>query len=492
MLFLEHGFSLWNNFWYAGRYSFVNYSILYYPLAAVVGIRLLGVVSISVAALAFAVVTGREFGRPARWSLRAFALVWPGMVIAGAYPFALGAALALLAGWALRSARHWRFALLTILALAASPLAFLLLALLLAGLGIGRRVERRSLVAVAATALLAGAAEVVLLRAFSDGGRYPFPAGELGAGLLFCTFGAALTWRVASARPLRAFFPLYLVACVAAFAVPSELGENVLRLRFAAIPIGLLLVSLRSWRPLLPCLGALALATSWNLTPLRASWSRGTADPAAAAGYWRGTIRYLHAHLSPSYRVEAVDTGGHWPALYLPSAGIPLARGWYRQSDFPQNAILYTRLGRRVYLHWLRSLGVRYVVATSAPPDYSARAEAKLIASGRSGLRVVWRSAHATILAVPAPRRLVTGEGGARVTALEEARIRLDLDRPGSYRIAVRWSPYWHVRGGCIAEGADSMIRVRTTRSGPVDLRFDVDAEGALASLAGRRRELCG
>jgi len=37
-LFLAHGFSLWTNYWYAGRYSFVGYSLLYYPLAAVVGI----------------------------------------------------------------------------------------------------------------------------------------------------------------------------------------------------------------------------------------------------------------------------------------------------------------------------------------------------------------------------------------------------------------------------------------------------------------------
>ena len=42
-LFLEHGFVLWNNFWYAGRYSFVTYSLLYYPLAAILGIRLLAV-----------------------------------------------------------------------------------------------------------------------------------------------------------------------------------------------------------------------------------------------------------------------------------------------------------------------------------------------------------------------------------------------------------------------------------------------------------------
>src|ERR671931_732326 len=55
-LFLEHGFVLWNNFWYAGRYSFVTYSVLYYPLAALIGIKVLAVASIATAALAFAMV----------------------------------------------------------------------------------------------------------------------------------------------------------------------------------------------------------------------------------------------------------------------------------------------------------------------------------------------------------------------------------------------------------------------------------------------------
>src|SRR6058998_3310914 len=61
-LYLQHGFVLWNNFWYAGRYSFVTYSVLYYPLAAVVGIKLLALLSVALAALAFAVVIGREWG----------------------------------------------------------------------------------------------------------------------------------------------------------------------------------------------------------------------------------------------------------------------------------------------------------------------------------------------------------------------------------------------------------------------------------------------
>src|SRR5215203_7166539 len=59
-LFLDHGFALWNNFWYAGRYSFVTYSLLYYPLAALLGIKLLAVTSIATAALAFGVVASRE------------------------------------------------------------------------------------------------------------------------------------------------------------------------------------------------------------------------------------------------------------------------------------------------------------------------------------------------------------------------------------------------------------------------------------------------
>src|SRR5690349_24323377 len=61
-LFLQHGFTLWNNFWYAGRYSFVTYSLIYYPLAAVVGIKLLAVATIAFAALAFAAVAWREWG----------------------------------------------------------------------------------------------------------------------------------------------------------------------------------------------------------------------------------------------------------------------------------------------------------------------------------------------------------------------------------------------------------------------------------------------
>src|ERR1700753_4284112 len=71
-LFLGHGFTLWNNFWYAGRYAFVGYSVLHYPLAALLGIRLLPVLTVALAAGAFALLLEREWGPTAAWPSRCF------------------------------------------------------------------------------------------------------------------------------------------------------------------------------------------------------------------------------------------------------------------------------------------------------------------------------------------------------------------------------------------------------------------------------------
>src|SRR5713226_1125675 len=93
-LFRHHGFVLWDNYWYSGRYTFATYSWVYYPLAVVVGIKLLAALSAGVAAAAFARVVGYQ---PAAL---AFAVVSGAFVLSGAYPFMLGVALALLAlGW---------------------------------------------------------------------------------------------------------------------------------------------------------------------------------------------------------------------------------------------------------------------------------------------------------------------------------------------------------------------------------------------------------
>jgi hypothetical protein len=426
-----------------------------------------------------------------RWSSRTFAVVWAGIVLSAAFPFALGAALALLAIWALQAGKNGRFALLAALTLAASPLAFLLLALVLAGFGVARWRDHSALLVPALIVVGFGSVEALLWRLFPGGGLYPFSPQELAAAVTFCVLGAALTWRVERARALRWVFVVYLAACVTAFLIPSAIGENVARLRYAAVPVAVLLLSLRRWRPLPVCLGALALAASWNVTPIAGQFVKATSDPASKPAYWAQTIAFLHARDTPSYRVEAVDTAGHWGAFFLAEAQIPLARGGFRQDDFPQNKVLYDELGPAAYLHWLRGLGVRYVVLTTAPSDYSAKGEAALLRSGRSGLRPVYREPHVTIFSVPRPRPILTGRWPARVIGLTGTQVLVELSRPGRYRLVVRYSPYWHAENACLDRAPDGMTTIDTRRAGRLQLVFRVDAESALNAVVGRDGQVC-
>lgn len=489
-LFLQHGFALWNNLWYSGRYSFVTYSLVYYPLAGLVGIRILAVATVAIATIAFSALVWRQWGDDARWASRTFALAWAAVVLSGAFPFMLGVAFGLLALCALQSQAGWWFAALVALTAAASPVAFLLLGVVVAGCGLGRA-HSRSLRAPAAVVGLAGLIELALWRIFPSSGRYPFSGEEFLAATAFCALGWLMTRRAERLRTLRLIFPIYFTACLSALVVPSGLGENVCRLRFLATPVAVLAFSLRRWRPVWLAAPVLALALAWNATPLLASYVDARRDPSASATYWQPAIGFLHAHLTPSYRVEAVDTVGHWDAVYLPEAGIPLVRGWFRQDDFPQNTLLYRQPTPRQYLHWLRRLGVRYVVLTRAPLDYSARSEATLLVSGGSGLRAVYRSRTTTVFAVPNPRAILTGPGYPRILALTETHIRIRLTRPGRYRLAVRYSPYWRTSGACVESQPDGMTALVSQRAGVVSLVFDVTIRRAIAALRGASTQTC-
>jgi hypothetical protein len=482
--YLDHGYVLWNNFWYAGRYSFVTYSLLYYPVAALLGIKVLAVASVATAALAFAVVVGREWGPAGRLSSRSFAVLWTGIVLSAAFPFAFGAALALLSLWALQRGRSWQFAALALLTLAASPLAFLLLAILLLGVAIARRDRARRVVPLAAMAI-ATTGQLVLLRLFPGEGTYPFHVLNFAAIVLFCAYGIVLTSGVERARPLRWIFVVYFAACVVAFAVPSALGGNIERLRYAALPVALLLASLRGWRPRWLVVPAIVLTISWNVLPLAKSIAAASTDPAASSSYWAPALTFLRANLSPDYRVEVVDTARHWPAEYLPEAGIPLVRGWYRQDDFPENAILYRDFGARAYRAWLERMAVGYVVLSDAPTDSSSGDEARLLRSGRSGLPVAYRSSHVTVYRVPHPRPLVSGSAPAHVLDFGATEATVLLAAAGTYRIAIRYSPYWSASSGCVVRGPSGMLRLTVPRAEIVDLHFDVSVHRSVEVLTG-------
>jgi hypothetical protein len=482
---LEHGFQIWNNFWYAGRYSFVTYSLIYYPLAALFGIKVLALASIASAATVFSIVMYRQWGSDSRVSSRTFAVLWVGIIGAAAFPFALAMSFALLSIWALQEGRRGRFALGAILTLAASPLAFMLLTIVMAGVVLSRRSIRNVGVPIAIVAACC-AGELLLFRLFGDGGRFPFGTLQLLAGIGFAVLGLVVTRGVATAKPLRGLFWIYLAAVLAAYVVPSSVGSNIERIRYLALPLALIAVALRHWRPLWLVVPVIVLAGVWNMTPIVASFARANTDPEASLAYWQPGIDYLHAHLSPSYRVEVVDTAEHWPAAYLPDAGIPIVRGWYRQSDFPQNELLYDpKLGVARYESWLQRMGVRYVLLADAPADYSSRSEAALIRSGRTHLVPVFSTAHLTVYELPAASPLIVGSGSATVLWMYPARIVAVVDAPGTYRVKVRWSPYWRSSSGCVSKTADGMTRLSVPHAGLVQLSLQLSVGGGLRTLAG-------
>src|SRR3954449_6134213 len=227
----------------------VRYSILYSPLAALLGVWLLAVLTVALSAGAFGLILEREWGNAARWAGRSFALVWPGVILAGEFPFALGAALALLSLVALQSGRRWTGAAFIVLTLAASPVAFVLLAVVLIGIVATRPYGLRGKAVPALAVLLTAAAQVLVMHLFPSG-TLEFPGVEALEATAFCVGLLALVWRLERAQPLRGILIVYLLAVVAVYAIPSGLGHYIGRLRQLALPLALLVAALRRWRPL--------------------------------------------------------------------------------------------------------------------------------------------------------------------------------------------------------------------------------------------------
>jgi hypothetical protein len=423
--FREHGFALWDNSWYSGRYVFVTYSWLAYPLAALLGVKVLFAAAAGLAGGAFARLTNHA---PAVW---AFAVVWGCFALSGALPFALGVAFALVA---LNTRRL--FPLFAALTWAASPLALLLLLVVVAGLRRWR---------AAAFTLPFVALQAALQIAYPNAGHFPFSWQEASAAALFCSGAIAL----ASGR-LRGVFVAWLALIAVSFAFPSVLGENAARLRFMALPLALLVLRERPARLAIPLA---AIAGVYNLSPLYWSFRKGLDERAESAAYWAPAISFLRAHADPNFRVNVLDTVGHWEAVYLPRAGIPITRGWYRQDDFPQNELLYHPLKREAYIRWLREQGVRYVLVPRDRLDYSSKYEPAVART----LRYVVRAGNVEIYELPDATPIAPGARVLRLTHDSITLRRASGSEPQTLRLAIR---------------DDSGGWRRTTRTGTFTLSF--------------------
>jgi hypothetical protein len=489
----DNGWQLWDNFWYSGRYAQINYSLLFYPFAAVAGTTFAVSASCAGAAAAFAALLRRRWPGIATGPAVAFAVLVPLGAVAGTYPFLLGLALAL--GTLLALDLGFRaLALLGILLTAlAHPLALAFLLIVLAAVGAttqGWWRRRGNLAIVVGGALVAGI-QALLLRGFpADGARYPFDPKDALAIAGFCAAGLLLTRGLPDQRPLRAVFVGYAALGAAAFALSSPLGGNAVRLMLLmGVPLLLLPLAARGFRPRGIAVSLLAVALMWQALPAVAGWRTAAESRAQDERFWYPVIAWLESHPDTDHRVQVVATADNWEAYYLARRGVPLARGWFRQDDFPANQALYEDLTPRRYMTWLHRTGVRWVFLPDDPLDYSARREAELLRSGRSGLESVAQIGGWTVYQVPRAVPIATPADGISVLALTSTNITLDVKEPGTYRLRLRYTPYWQVeRGSACAEPREPFgTDLRVDRPGVVRLGFDVRLGTFVGAVFGSR-----
>jgi hypothetical protein len=468
-LFNLHGFLLWDNGWYAGHYL-PDYSLLFPAFGSLVGMRVAGALAAVAAAGAFAVLAERHFGARARLGILWFAAATVSDLAIGRLTYSLGAALGLAALVALQRRRLATCALAAALCAAATPLAGLFV-VFTALVALAERRLRRAAVVLGASALVV---MVGLAVTFGEGGRQPF-----GGRVLVVAVVATLAFVVlmpAEQRLLRIGGLGFLAFTVAAFVVPTALGDNVTRL--AAVFMGpLLACALLVRRPR----GALAIAAGVALVgllvyqwyaPLR-EIRKGDGDRLASAADYSGLLRFLGAHRLPLGRVEVPFTTSHWENAVL-ALRVPLARGWEKQLDTKYDGLFYRRehpLAPGVYHAWLRELAVRYVAVPAVSLDPAARQEVGLIDAGLRFLRPVYRDSLWRVFAVLDP--LPFAAPPAVVTRVGVESLRLRFSAGGSSLVRVRFTPYWLPSRGCVAPGAGGYTFVTAPNAGTVTLSTD-------------------
>lgn len=483
---------LWDNLWYAGDYPLVSYSLLLYLPQEYMGPALAALIAVVISAALFAVLVIGRWGAPARWGSRAFGLLSLGPLFTGGYAYAVGAMVMLLCLIALQHRRHGLGFALGAVTLGVSPLAFVFLGLILTAVWLEhRRFDPRTIVVAAWLAALV-VVQAAIGWLFPSEGVYPFLVGHLLAVLGISVLGIALARRRPETRLIMWLLILWAVGALLLYAVPTPVGDNLARLRYFAFPMLVIAAAAAGWRPRVLVVAALVASFAYGALPdLYEAAKRSDARPTQEA-FWTPAVSFLAANHDPDYRVEVVQTRGRWEAFWIPEAGYPLVRGWYRQVDLAENPVLYKpEITPWEFQSWLRSRAVKYVLLPDTQLDSAgAEAEAELLRSGRSGLELVERRGAWSFYALRDPTPLMTGPGEASITDHDHAQLRGVVSEPGLYTLRVRWMPYWETEGvaDCVAVGPQGKTLVRMSAPGAFSIRatedLDVLAERILAAPA--------
>jgi hypothetical protein len=462
-LFGADGFVIWNNAWYSGHPTW-SYSVLVPPLAWLLSPALLAALSTVLSAALFGPLARGWFGaRAAGWGAIWFGAGVATPMLSGRVTFAAGVTVALATLLAVQRGRPWLGGVLAVLCGLTSPVAGLFLAL--ATFAHALTGARRAGLALTAAALAPLAAASLV---FPDGGKAPFALSAFWPLPLFSlAFCLALPARE---RALRAGALLYALGTVGGVVIPNALGGNVVRLG-ALVGGPLLLCALLATRRRIgvPVVALLVAFAGWQWSAAVRDIAHGSGEPATKASFYKPLNDFLgrarNAGGEP-FRVEIPFTFSHWETADV-SPRFPLTRGWLRGDDVQYNHLFYGGvLNAATFRAWLSEHAVRFVAVAHAKPDYSARAELRLIASGLPYLRPVWSSRDWRVYEVTAPHAMALG---AQVLSLGGDDVRLRFAAAGSAIVRVRWTPYWRAPGACV-ERAGEWTRVVASRAGDIRL----------------------
>ena len=490
-LFKQAGLAIWNGSWYGGHYT-LTYSVLFPPLAALLGPQVVGTLAVVSSSYLFDRLVRDRWGVEARWATLWFAAGVVTLLADGQLTFALGVAFGLASLRALQTGRSGLAALAAVACALGSPVA----AVFLAGVVLAAVAERgvrlpRPALAVAGLAL---ALTIVPNLAFPEPGQFPFEFSSYIAIPLWCGGALFVIRGLPQERQLRRVLIGYILAATAIWLVPNAMGGNAVRLG-ALFGGPVLAAVVLSRRPRVsPWLLGLVLVAGlyWQLTASVSQIARSVGDPSTASEYFDPAASWLRAHGGEGTRIEVPPTANHWESAYL-APNFELARGWLRQLDTTRDDVFYgdDKLTDAAYSGWLRRNAISYVALPDATLDYSSVAERRLILADPAYLSLRHRSDHWRIYAVRDPKPLVTPLAGAaaEVTQVGRQGFALDVQRPGEFLVRVNFTPYWSIaRGaGCILRRGDWTV-ARAAHPGVFRVAADFSIGRAWNAVTGARK----
>ncbi len=434
---LTNSLAPYDPWWYFGKVEFVGYSLAYYPLAAITNVYAPPIIALSAtsAIVTWGVYRKYSNGKPAkartkdRAKLYGFTFICSvnlaGLMLTGAYPFLSSLPFFALASLMLNRRRNALcYSFLIVIGSLFSIIATLWIGTLALAIAITRLIYKTSTAKASAKYLLTkisplivvAIAELLSTRNLFPKGSYPFYLSDLLELSIFLALIALYSLRNSRIEVAIAA-AIYFIGAVVNFAfVQSSLGGNIARIGEFAPTITAALVLLKNpfsesryasrdlnqtpARAIARVKGS-AEVVSWSILVITALWSifwfgsftsEPLTDPGTAylqsSSNWIKLASKLHS-VYGNQRVEYVDTALHEGAYFLPKYRIAIARGWFRQSDQPDNALFYASKSTfsKDYKSWLCSYDIAAVILPPGPYDYSSEQEAHLVVGGASYLK---------------------------------------------------------------------------------------------------------